>query len=189
MDSECNECRLASQVEATVWGRPLAGLERHGMEASAQVIIERPVDEVYAFATDIDYFERWILGVSEPRWLSNPPYRPHAEFEVDFVYAGVPLRFVFEVEEYRKNALHIIEALAGPASVHVEMAFDGGVESTRVRRSVEVKLAPMPLPIVETLGFLAKPALAARIKADLIRLKQCIEGTAVTPGLTSMPTA
>ncbi|MGM0558056.1 MAG: SRPBCC family protein [Myxococcota bacterium] len=154
------------------------------MDASAQVKIERPLDEVFAFATDVQYFDQWVLGVRNSRWLTGAPRRAHAEFELTYSYAGVPLDFVFEVARYEKNVAQDIESLAGPMTVEVQMAFDARSSSTRVERHVEFYLSPMPLPIIETLTFLAKPALAARIKGDLVRLKQCIEGTSVTPGLS-----
>lgn len=154
------------------------------MDASAQVTIDRPGDEVFAFATNVNYFDQWVMGVTKPHWATNPPHRAHAEFELTYSYAGVPLQFVFEVDEYQKNLTHHAETISGPVTARIEMDFDPTNGSTRVERRVEFHLSPMPLPIIETLTFVAKPALAARIKGDLIRLKQCIEGTSVTPGLS-----
>lgn len=154
------------------------------MEASSQIVIERPVGEVFAFATDVQYFDRWMMGVRDPRWLTRAPRHGHAEFELTFVYAGVPLGFRFEVVGYEKHTRQSYDDISGPFSVCVDMEFVSGEGQTRVGRKMEIHLAPIPLPIVETLGFVAKPALGARIRADLVRLKQCIEGTAVTPGLS-----
>jgi hypothetical protein len=154
------------------------------MDATARVTIERPVDEVFAFATDAQYFDQWVFGVSRPTWLTGAPRRAHAEFELTYSYAAVPLEFVFEVVEYEKHVRQNIQSLAGPINVRVEMHFDARVSTTVVERCVEFHLSPMPLPIIETLTFIAKPALAARIKGDLVRLKQCIEGTSVTPGFS-----
>lgn len=154
------------------------------MDASAQVTIDRPVDEVFAFATDVRYFDQWMYGVQDPKWLTNSPHRSHAEFEMTYLYAGVPLSFVLEVDGYAKNLRHYAQTIDGPVSARVEMDFSSGDGSTLVERSVEFHLSPVPLPIIETLTFVAKPALAARIKGDLVRLKQCIEGTSVTPGLS-----
>lgn len=154
------------------------------MDASAKVIIERPVDEVFAFATDVRYFEQWVMGVREPRWLTGSPHRGHAEFELTYAYAGVPLTFIFEIDTYEKRHKHCARTISGPVSARVDMTFDEADGCTRVERYVEFHLSPMPLPIIETLTFIARPAVAARVKADLIRLKQCIEGTAVTPGMS-----
>lgn len=154
------------------------------MDASAHVTIERKVDEVFAFATDVQYFDHWIRGVRDPNWLTGAPRRAHAEYALTYVYAGVPLEFVFEVDRHEKNVLQRARAISGPASVAVGMQFEQAGDATQVTRHVEFHLAPMPLPIVETLSFLAKPAVVARVKADLVRLKRCIEGTSVTPGLS-----
>jgi uncharacterized protein YndB with AHSA1/START domain len=154
------------------------------MDASAQVTIDRPVEEVFAFATDVRYFDQWMYGVEDPTWLSSSPHRSHAEFEMTYLYAGVPLSFVFEVDGYAKNVKKYARTIAGPVSARVEMDFGAGDGSTLVERRVEFHLSPVPLPIIETLTFVAKPALAARIKGDLLRLKQCIEGTSITPGLS-----
>ena len=153
------------------------------MKVSAHVVVGRSIDEVFAFATSVRYLDRWMKGITDPRWLTHAPNEAGARFACNFTFGGLASELVFEITEYERNERYDLRVLDGPFGLFTNTAFEPVSEGTVVRRTVDLYLTPIPVPIVETLGFLIRPMLAQRVRENLVRLKACIEGTDPTPGM------
>ncbi len=113
--------------------------------ASNEVVVNRPVADVYAFLADAENDARWRPGVLRITRASDTTYRQTVKGP-----GGRKISADVEITESRPNELIAFRATSGPVRPHgrYTMAPDG--EGTRVRFELEAEvgglkrlLAPM----------------------------------------------
>jgi uncharacterized protein YndB with AHSA1/START domain len=97
------------------------------------VCIERPIAEVYAFATDLPLVPRWNRGLERVTLTSDLPVQVGATFcEVARVF-GRRIAMTCEVTEIEPRKLFRYRSLAGPYPVTMTWTFEPVAEGTRFR--------------------------------------------------------
>lgn len=97
------------------------------------VIIQKPVEEVFAFIEDLNQRPVWETGVIEAKVVSGEYSKPGAIFEITSKVLGTKMKTVAEVLEYRKNETVICKATKPfPHEVsNIYEAVDGDTKFTR----------------------------------------------------------
>lgn len=135
--------------------------------------INRPVEEVFAYASDIDRQPEWVSPLTDSRKTSSGPTDVGTTYQQTAKFLGRRMDMNCEITGYEPPSLYAFRAKNGP--MHMEMRFTltpEGPDSTRVTQVVEG----------ESAGFfkLADPILARTMKkqfvADLETLKTMLEG-------------
>jgi uncharacterized membrane protein len=116
--------------------------------AANEVVVDRPVTEVFAFLADAENDERWRRGVIDVKRVSGDG--------VGTVYAqglkgplGRRISADIEITELRPNELIAFRALTGPARPvgRYELSSEGA--STRVRMSLDAALGGVKKLLLE----------------------------------------
>ncbi len=125
------------------------------IEASA--VIDRPIDEVFAYVTDFANTPLWNAEVVESKKTSEGPVGVGAKFDFAVKLLGRQVETAGEVAEYEPNRKYALKHEGGPISILSDVftfePVEGGTKITHVAE-------------VETGGFfrLAEPVVARLTK-------------------------
>jgi uncharacterized membrane protein len=139
------------------------------MEAS--VVIDRPIDEVFAYVMEVGNWPRWHSGMLEGRQTSEGPVGVGTTFQGVNQFLGQRMEWTSEVTEYEPNGKLAQKLVAGPMSVEQRLTFETAEGGTRFTLMGEG----------ETGGFfkLAEPLVNRRMQGqldgDLSKLKDILE--------------
>jgi uncharacterized protein YndB with AHSA1/START domain len=135
------------------------------------LMIARPIEDVFAFLSDLENVPKWNYAIVETRKVSEGPVG------VGTVYRqvrSVPSRSEERLEITTYNPPHqlAIRGQLGPFASHLFYALDATPEGTRATNTVEVERhGPGRL-----LGRVAVPRVRDAVAANLWRLKELLEG-------------
>lgn len=144
------------------------------VRAEESVIVNRPVEEVFAYATDIERFPEWSALVRRAEKLSDGPTGLGTSLRTDVQFLGRQFTSEQVVTEYVPNRLFAGKSISGPIPMTITTAFEPSAGGTRVTQTIDG----------ESRGFfgLADPLLAAvgkrQLQAQLGTLKDLLESGA-----------
>jgi|SRR5436190_8536904 len=138
--------------------------------ASKEVVIDRPVDEVFAFLANAENETQWRPGVLDIRKVSGDGAGEVYEHGVKGP-GGRRIPADFEITDYRPNELLAFRTLKGPVrpTGRFELSRDGG--GTRVRFSLDAQLSG---PKKWLMGRMVQKTMNAEMDA-LENLKRVLE--------------
>ena len=143
------------------------------MKASAEIVIERPVEAVWEWAADPRQWHRWQEGVTEvsadgDRFTSRYAYGPHSGTAV------------YEVVERTPPRRQVVRSVSGPFLFEGTLELSPDVGGTRARQTV---LTGPEDALARFLFVVARPlvrrSMRRRIAGQLERLKTMVELEAV----------
>ena len=67
------------------------------MKASASIVIDKPISEVWDFVSNIENMDKWVNGVREPKPISGGEWGVGSTFESGYEYAGKTHRITYEI--------------------------------------------------------------------------------------------
>ncbi|HET8820003.1 MAG TPA: SRPBCC family protein [Thermoleophilaceae bacterium] len=146
------------------------------MRASAEIVIERPVEAVWEWAADPRNWHRWQEGVGEVRFPGGP--RAGVRFAAALEHGGEAEERSYEIVERtpprRQVVRSVDESAAGFYEGTLELSED--VRGTRVRQTMDSH----PEDALERFLFavaapLVRLSARRRIAAQLARLKEMTE--------------
>lgn len=152
------------------------------VRVDVETTISRPVEEVFAYLSNIDRQPEWVSPLTDSRKTSSGPTGVGTTYQQTAKFLGRRMDMNCEITGYQAPTLYAFRAKNGP--MHMEMQFTltpGGSESTKVTQVVEG----------ESAGFfkLADPILARTMKkqfvADLETLKTLLESGIAEESVTS----
>ena len=104
------------------------------MIAKSSIVIERSIDEVFDYVSDVENMPRWVSGVSRVRLLSDK-VRAGARFTAEYAAGLRKSAIGFEVAEFRRPTKFVTTSERGPFSFPFKGTFelravDDGTEVT-----------------------------------------------------------
>jgi uncharacterized protein YndB with AHSA1/START domain len=135
------------------------------------VVIARPIQDVFAFLSDLENIPRWNYAILETRKVSEGPVG------VGTIYhqvRSVPSRSQerLELTAYDSPRHLEVRGQLGPFRSRLSYALDAFPEGTRLTNAVELELrGPGRL-----LGRVAVPRVRDAVAANLRKLKELLEG-------------
>jgi carbon monoxide dehydrogenase subunit G len=143
------------------------------MRASAEIVIERPVEAVWEWAADPRRWDRWQEGVTDvsadgDRFTSRYAYGPHSGTAV------------YEVVERTPPRRQVVRSVSGPFAFEGTLELSADVRGTRARQTV---VSGPEDALARFLFVVARPlvqrSMRRRIAGQLKRLKTMVELEAV----------
>ncbi len=101
------------------------------------VVIERPLEEVWAFLHDPDNDSRWQPSLSESRQLSDGPMEVGTQLVEVRHFLGRRLETVYEVTEYDPPRRSAVRSTSGPIPVSGSYVLDPADGGTRFTARIE----------------------------------------------------
>jgi uncharacterized protein YndB with AHSA1/START domain len=148
------------------------------MKASAEVVIERPVEAVWEWAADPRHWHRWQDGVGEVRL--DDELGEGVRFKAALEYGGEHDELEYEIVERRRPRRQVVRSLEERAT----WVFEGTLElfedvgGTRVRQTMDT--GPGGAGALDRfLSVVARPliqrSIRRRLTGQLQRLKTMVE--------------
>lgn len=135
------------------------------------VVINRPVEEVFAFAGNVENNPQWQSSVSEARVTSEGPVGVGTTYRYVAQLLGRQIDIEGEVTEYDPNGKYSFRSVSGPFPLEGALACEAAEGGTKVALRVEAEIG----------GFfkMAEPLVARMIQrqfeADMANLKDLLE--------------
>ncbi len=149
------------------------------LTASARVRIERPIEEVWAFASHVPNMEQWVDGMSETELIGGGEVGRGSEICGVYTYGGGSAPVLIRVTAFQPPRRMVTDAQEGP------FPFVGELELVRLGGGTEVTntLSAGSDHIVTTvmfrlLPFIVRPMMAKQLRKELGQLKAILEGGA-----------
>jgi uncharacterized membrane protein len=148
------------------------------IDVTETTLIDRPLPEVAAYAMDPVNDTRWIGGIREVHWITDPPLRAGSRVRRVARFAGRSIHYVLEVTDLDPEARVVMRSVKAPFPMVVTYTFaDAG---GRTRAGVRIQGG------AGLLFRVTAPLMAWRvgrsIRGDLERLKRTLEGRAAAAG-------
>ncbi len=143
-----------------------------GVDVITEVVIQRPRDEVAAFAADPDNATRWYKNITSVGWRSPPPLSIGTRLGFVARFMGRELTYTYEVHELVPGERLVMRTAQGSFPMETTYTWeDGPTGATRMT----LRNRGTPSGFSKTM----RPALAAAMRwanrKDLDRLKRILE--------------
>jgi carbon monoxide dehydrogenase subunit G len=148
------------------------------VRASAEIVIERPVQAVWEWAADPRHWHRWLDGISGVSVDGELAER--ARFTGTLDYGGESLEIEYEIVDRRPPRRQSVRSVTGLFPFEGTLELSGDVGGTRVRQTVEAGPGDALARLVFVVaGPLVRRNMRTRIAGQLERLKTMVELEAV----------
>lgn len=84
------------------------------VDVAATVVIERPIDEVSAYAGDPANAPEWYRRIESAEWQTEPPLRLGSQIRFRATFLGRTLDYTYEVVEYSPGEQIAMRTVDGP---------------------------------------------------------------------------
>jgi hypothetical protein len=142
------------------------------VDVVTQVVIDRPRDEVAAYAVDPDNATSWYANIKAVEWRSPPPLALGSELAFVAKFLGRRLAYTYEVAEHVPGERFVMRTAQGPFPMETTYQWeDAGQGATRM--TLRNRGSPSGF------AMLSAPMLAAAMRRanrkDLAQLKGILE--------------
>jgi uncharacterized protein YndB with AHSA1/START domain len=139
------------------------------IDGSETVMINRPVEEVFAYVTDTSNDPAWHTDILEARKTSEGPIGMGTTWHLRFKPAMGVSEGDTEVVAFETNRREVMRGVMGPMQPTLTYLFEPGDEGTRFTRRVQIKVSGM-MRLMEPLMWLMTPKGNRRFVANLKRV-------------------
>jgi len=143
------------------------------VDVLTEITIDRPRDEVAAFAADPSNATTWYKNIKAVEWETTPPAVVGSRVRFRAQFLGRTLEYTYKVREIEPGARFVMATAQGPFPMETtymwQDADPGATQMSLRNRGEPSGFAAVTAPVM---------ALAMRIanQADLRRLKALLEG-------------
>jgi ligand-binding SRPBCC domain-containing protein len=142
------------------------------VDVLSEIEIERPREEVAAFAADPDNATAWYANIEAVEWRSPRPLVPGSRVEFTAAFLGRRLRYTYEIMELVPGRRLVMTTAEGPFPMETTYSWeDAGTGVTRMtlrNRGEPVGFAGLAAPVLAR-------AMRRANRSDLGRLKSLLE--------------
>ncbi len=147
------------------------------IDVEDNVVIDRPIGEVFAYVSDLTNAPEWQTGLLEVHRITADPLGKGAQFTFVRKFLGRTLEATNEFIRYEANEIVTFVTTSGPVSVEATYGFQPEANGTRVTCRIQMK--------PEGFSRLAEPLIAASVRremgAEFSYLKDLLESRAEVP--------
>lgn len=133
------------------------------------IVINRPVEEVFAFVTDGSKASQWQGGLEAVEGQANTVGDQYTEVRK---FLGREMRSVMEVTAFEPNSRWAARVLKGPVPYEVSVQFEPLDGGTRMTTRVDGE----PTGFFKVAEGMMKSQLEKSLEEDTSRLKRILEG-------------
>jgi uncharacterized membrane protein len=141
------------------------------LDVTVETVIERPVDEVAAYAGDPSNAPEWYANIRSVQWQTPPPVAVGSRMEFVAQFLGRRLAYTYEVSELEVGERLVMRTAQGPFPM--ETTYEWSPVSGGTLMRLRNKGQPAGF------GRMAAPMMASAVRRNttknLARLKQLLE--------------
>ena len=157
------------------------------VDVAVEIVINRPRDEVAAFAADPDNVPAWYENIKSVEWKTPPPAALGSRIAFVAYFLGRRLAYTYEVVEFVPGERLVMRTTEGPFPMETTYSWQAAAAGSATHMKLRNRGSPT--------GFsaLASPLMSMLIRRatnkDLQRLKKLLEQRAGgMPGGSDSPT-
>ena len=142
------------------------------VDVVTEIVIDRPRDEVAAYAADPDNATAWYANIESVEWKSSPPVRLGSRLAFVAHFLGRPLVYTYEVREHEPGERFVMSTADGPFHMETTYTWEdapGGATRMTLRNRGE------PSGFSKVTGKVMAGAMRRANRKDLGRLKAVLE--------------
>ena len=146
------------------------------MKASATLLIDKPISEVWDFVADIRNMDKWVNGVSDPTPTSQGEWGVGSTFTSGYTYAGKTHTVAYEITGFDPPNRISMRSTAGP------FPFEGCTElleekdGTRLVNTIDAKPTNAFLAVwFAALGVILRMMMRIQLRKELLMLRAALE--------------
>ena len=142
------------------------------VDVLTEVVIDRPCDEVAAYAADPSHAPDWYVNIESVEWHTEAPLRVGSRVAFVARFLGRPLEYTYEIVELEPGRRLVMRTAEGPFPMETTYTWTS-LDAGRTRMTLRNRGAPA--------GFskLTSPFMAAAMRRannkDLANLKRILE--------------
>jgi uncharacterized protein YndB with AHSA1/START domain len=141
-----------------------------------EIIIRRPPEDVFAFATAPENDRLWSSTAVERRVESDGPVQVGTRINAVDKFLGRRIESTFEVTEHEPNRRSAIKFVSGPVRAEGTYTFEPASGGTRFRWALQAPPGLGGLYLGRVTDPLVTWIFRRRLRRDLRRLKEVMEG-------------
>jgi uncharacterized membrane protein len=141
------------------------------MRFDLEVVIERPVDEVFAYVTDVRNLPKWQESAIAADWEGDAPVAKGSRLHERRSFLGRTAENELEVTAYEPARRFDLKSLRGPVRFQVAHTFEPTNGGTRLHVVVEGETGGA----MRFAGAMVKRQAERQFRGDLERLKERLE--------------
>ena len=142
------------------------------VDVVTDVVIERPRDEVAAFAADPSDARAWDENVKAVEWKTPPPLAVGAKVAVVAHFLGLLRAYTYEVTALEPGARLVMRTVEGPFPMETSYVLESAGEG---RTKMTLRSRGEPKGFGRVVGPLIAAAMQRANQKDLTRFKQLLE--------------
>jgi uncharacterized membrane protein len=148
------------------------------VDVSTEIEIERPRNEVAAYASDPDNATSWYQNIKSVDWQTPRPLAVGSQLRFTAAFLGRSLTYTYEVREHVPGERFVMSTQEGPFPMETTYEWRDGAEGTTLM-SLRNRGEPSGFAKVGA-GLMARSMEKANRK-DLAQLKRVLEGSPGSP--------
>lgn len=143
------------------------------IEASAKVVIHKPLAQVYAYTTHPQHAQEWYSNVVESKLL-NPEQGVVVGAKANLLtrIMGSEMNFLYEITAIENNKSILMEANSGPFPMEAEYQFNAIDENT-TEVTIINRASPKGVPFF--MVSMIKGKVQQTMDQDVLKLKEIVE--------------
>lgn len=144
------------------------------VDVLVEVVIQRSVSEVAAFAGDPTNAPKWYVNIRSVEWKTPPPVRLGSQMAFVARFLGRDLRYTYEVIELVPDGKLVMRTAEGPFPMETTYTWEassGGATRMTLRNRGE------PAGFSRIVAPMMAAAMRRAMGQDLAKLKRVLEGT------------
>ncbi len=142
------------------------------VDVSSKIVIQRPRDEVAAYAADPRNAPAWYVNIRSVEWSSAPLLTVGARMTFVAHFLGRRLRYTYELIEFEPGRALTMRTAQGPFPMETHYSWEtvdsGSTRMTLRNRGTPSGFSALVAPFIV-------PAMRRANRKDLVRLKALLE--------------
>lgn len=142
------------------------------IEVEQSIVINRPVEEVFAFISDLANEHKWSSAVSSGEYLEGGPGEVGSTVRLVATFLGFDIETISKTTSHEHNHKMAFELVEGTVTGKGERTVEAVGNGTQMTQKFDFEFGS----VFSAMKWVLKPALKKQMAGDLKKLKEVLEG-------------